>query len=359
MSARASAQAAGKLAVLSTAVRPLLLGAPGRWEYAGSDIDTDTGGDSDAGCPGRHFHSGGLRWHLRAGGRGPRLLLLHGTGSSGASWRRLTAALSAAAGGFEILAPDLPGHGRSGPLPAGRSGLDAYAGAVATLVQDLGAWPDIIVGHSAGAAIAARIALEPGADRVAVLSLNGALRPLRGWTALTFVPLARLLGGNRRLPGLVAALVRADPRAVRRLLDSTGSRSDAGMLADYERLMRDPQHIAGTLRMLARWDLRALQPQLHRLGPRLTLVSGAADRTVAPGDADWVHARVPGSGRVNLPALGHLAHEEAPECIARIVVAVARERGLLDDAPLAAPPEMPPAAGIAPEDAAGPVERGA
>jgi len=162
------------------------------------------------------------------------------------------------------------------------------------------------------------------------------LRPLHGWTAATYVPMAKLLGVNRLVPGFVASLVRADARAVRRLLDATGSRIDAGMVAHYEQLMRSPGHIAGTLRMLANWDLRALLPQLHRLGPRLTLVAGGADRTIAPQDADWVQARVPGSARISLPALGHLAHEEAPEVIARIVVAVARERGLLDDAPLAA-----------------------
>jgi len=280
-----------------------------------------------------YFHSGAIRWHLHSAGEGPRLLLLHGTGSAGSSWGRLIERL---AGDFEILAPDLPGHGLSGALAPGKAGLDAYAAAVAGLVTDLGAWPDIIVGHSAGAAIGARIALDARADRVAVISINGALRPLHGWAAATFVPLAKVLGWNPLVPGLVASLVRADTRAVRRLLDATGSRIDAEMLSRYEQLMRSPEHIAGTLRMLANWDLRDLVQQLPRLGPRLTMITGGADRTVAPQDADWVQARVPGSTQISLPALGHLAHEEAPEAVARIVVSVARDRGLLDDAPLVA-----------------------
>jgi len=296
------------------------------------DLEADPGA--------RYFQSGSLRWHLRRAGRGPRLLLLHGTGSASASWLRMMDVLGT---DFEMLAPDLPGHGESGALAAGAARLEDYAAAVAALVTDLGAWPDIIVGHSAGAAIGARIALQANADRVALLSINGALRPLRAWTAAAFVPLARLLVLNPVVPAAVAALVRVDARAVRRLLDSTGSRIDADMVAAYERLMRDPRHIAGTLRMLARWDLRPLLEQLPRLGPRLTLVAGASDRTVAPQDADWVQARVPGSAQIGLPGLGHLAHEEAPAVIARIVVAVARERGLLDDAPLAAEaPEQGP-----------------
>jgi putative magnesium chelatase accessory protein len=292
-------------------------------------------GEASVRAPRAHayFHSGGIRWNVLSAGQGPRLLLLHGTGSSGSSWGRLIDVLG---GSFEILAPDLPGHGHSGAPAPGESGLDAYAAAVAGLVTDLGAWPDIIIGHSAGAAIGARIALEARADRVAVISINGALRPLHGWAAATFVPLAKVLGWNPLVPGLLASMVRTDTRAVRRLLDSTGSHIDAEMLSRYEQLMRSPEHIAGTLRMLTHWNLRRLVPLLHRLGPRLTLITGGADRTIAPQDADWVQARVPGSAQVSLPALGHLAHEEAPEAVARVVVTVARGRGLLDDAPMVA-----------------------
>ena len=324
----APALSAQVLATPATRMTPLATGIARSGERGAERADART--DTAAGS---YFHSGAIRWHVQTRGQGPRLLLLHGTGSASGSWNRLSAALGA---GFEILAPDLPGHGLSGAMPRSCSGLDAYAAAVTALVTDMGAWPDIIVGHSAGAAIAARIALHPDAARVAVLSINGALRPLHGWTAATYVPLAKLLGLNPLVPGFVASLVRADTRSVRRLLDATGSRIDAGMVAQYEQLMRNPDHIAGTLRMLANWDLRALLPQLPRLGPRLTLVAGGADRTIAPQDADWVQARVPGSTRISLPALGHLAHEEAPLDIARIVIAVARDRGLLDDAPLAA-----------------------
>ncbi len=286
--------------------------------------------DSPAACSGSWVHSAGMRWHCVRAGQGPRILLLHGTGSSSGSWSRMIPLLAER---FEVLAPDLPGHARSGALPSARAGLDAYAQAVASLVSELGAWPDLIVGHSAGAAIAARMALEPSADRVAVLSINGALRPLAGWTAATFVPLAKLLGLSPFLPGLVVSLVASDGRAVRRLLDATGSRIDPGMVALYDQLLRSPAHVAGTLRMLAGWDLRGLVQQLPRLGPRLTLIAGAADRTVAPHDAQWVQQRVPGSTQLTLQSLGHLAHEEAPERIAAVVVSVARGRGLLDDAP--------------------------
>jgi len=280
------------------------------------------------------FHSGGMRWRLLRAGQGPRVLLLHGTGSDCESWARLTTAL---ADHFAILAPDLPGHGASGVLPRSDAGLDRYAAAVGALVRELSAWPDIIVGHSAGAAIAARMVLDatPASSATpALISLNGALRPLSGWTAATFVPLAKLVGINAAVPGLIGSLlakmVAGDPYSVRRLLKSTGSRVDAGMIAHYEQLMRNSAHLAGTLRMLAQWDLRGLVPDLHALGARLTLVAGEFDRTVPVREAHWVHGQVPGSSLVALPGLGHLAHEEAPDAVARIVLSVAHNRGLLD-----------------------------
>ena len=50
----------------------------------------------------------GLRWHVQRAGRGPDLLLLHGTGSATHSWAGLLPRLATR---FRVIAPDLPGHG--------------------------------------------------------------------------------------------------------------------------------------------------------------------------------------------------------------------------------------------------------
>jgi len=295
---------------------------------SGADRRIDKSRDTPGVC---YVQSAGIRWRLLRAGRGPRLLLLHGTGSVSGSWAKLAAALAT---NFEILAPDLPGHGCSGALPAGENGLNAYAGALGTLLGELRAEPDLIIGHSAGAAIAARLALDESRSRVPVISINGALRPLSGWTAATYVPAARLLGLSPLVPdllgSLVANLVAADRRAVRRLLESTGSRVDADMMALYDPLMRNRAHLAGTLRMLAHWDLHTLGVDLVRLGKRLTLIVGLNDRTVSPRDADWIRARVAGCTCLQVPGLGHLAHEEAPQQIASMIASLAGAHGFLD-----------------------------
>jgi len=276
----------------------------------------------------------GIRWRCLSsgeGGEGPSILLLHGTGSSAHSWAGVASRLSRR---FSVLAPDLPGHGGTGMLPAGRAALPDFAEAVVELVVRLDAWPAIIVGHSAGAAIAARISLDAESGRhgrrsvPAVVGVNGAWLPFAGWAAATFAPLARLLALNPFVPALVSWAA-ADPRAVRRLLDATGSRADDEAVAHYTGLLRSPTHVAGTLRMLTQWDLHGLLPELPKLGARLSLVVGDADRTVPPEVSAKVHALVPGSRIRALPGLGHLAHEESPDVVARIVEAVALERGLL------------------------------
>ena len=299
-------------------------------EKVGTIAGFDAGAGHRGAGPGSaraQVHEGSIRWQLLDAGQGPCVLLLHGTGSSWTSWAQVAERIG---GSLRVLAPDLPGNGRTDPLPRGEDGIAAYARSIATLLRERDARPGLIVGHSAGAAIAARLALDvQDGGAPAVLSVNGALRPLAGWTAATFLPVARLLALHPVVPSFVAALLKADRPAVRRLLASTGSRIDEAMVDRYEHLLRDSRHVAGTLRMMAHWDLRALARDLPRLASRLTLVVAGRDRTISPRDARWIAGRVPGCDTIHLPGLGHLAHEEAPTEFASIVRKVASARGLL------------------------------
>jgi magnesium chelatase accessory protein len=81
--------------------------------------------------------------------------------------------------------------------------------------------------------------------------------------------------------------------------------------------------------MMARWELRPLLRDLKRLAVPLVLVVGGHDRTVKPGDARRLRTLVPGVRIIDLPALGHLAHEERPVEVAAIIGRVAEEAGVM------------------------------
>lgn len=275
----------------------------------------------------RFVHAGGLRWHvqqhLSARAGAPRLLLLHGTGASTHSWRALVAPLAAH---FDVLAIDLPGHGfTSMPDDASRLGLAGMAAATTELLRAMAWQPDLIAGHSAGAAVGARIALDAPHGLRALVGINAALLPLHGLAGSLFSPLARLLAA---LPGVPTWFARraADPAVLARLLDATGSRLDARGRDLYATLVANPGHVAGALGMMARWDLQAFAAELPRLAVPLHLLVGTADGTVPPDQAWQVAERVPGTRVTRLTGLGHLAHEERPLQVAELLIAIDTEQ---------------------------------
>ncbi|MCU0967360.1 MAG: alpha/beta fold hydrolase [Rubrivivax sp.] len=267
----------------------------------------------------RFVDAGGLRWHVQRGipGAGrPRLLLVHGTGASTHTWRALWPLVATR---FEPLAMDLPGHAFSSAPAPQRLALPAMAQSVAALLEALDFRPHLALGHSAGAAIVARMALDGQLDGAGLAAINGAYLPYGGLAAPLFTPLARALHGAGWVARLFARRA-ADPAVVRRLVEGTGSRLDGDGLALYGRLMTSPAHAAAALGMMAHWDLRALARELPALPAPLHLLVGAADRATPPRQARRVAALRPGSTVEVVPRAGHLVHEEDAAAVARWLV---------------------------------------
>jgi magnesium chelatase accessory protein len=270
----------------------------------------------------RFVEAAGIRWHVQAMGHGPALLLIHGTGASTHSWRDLMPLL---ARDFSCLAVDLPGHAFTTMPTDGRLSLAAISAGLAALLREVDVRPSVVVGHSAGAAIAARLCLQEQVDATAIVSLNGAFFPLPGVSGLLFPAFARVLASTSLSSRLFASHAR-DRGVVRRLIEQTGSRLDARGEALYGQLVRNPAHVAGALGMMADWDVTGLPASLPRLRQKLHLVAGAADRTVRPEQSRRILEMVPTADLKLLDRLGHLAHEEQPPRIARLVVDAVKSR---------------------------------
>jgi magnesium chelatase accessory protein len=265
----------------------------------------------------RFVEAAGLRWHIQEFGEAekPGLLLLHGTGAATHSWRGLAPLL---AGRYRVVAPDLPGHGFTDPLPPGRLSLPGMAEAVAGLCDHLNLVPALAIGHSAGAAVLARMCLDRRITPDLLVALNGALTPFPGVASFLFPSMARMLFLNPVTPRIFAWS--ADKAAVRRLLDGTGSRLDQPGLDLYRRLLSRSGHVSGALGMMANWDLAALDRDLPKLSVRTLLVVGSEDKAIRPDTAFALRDRLPSARIELLRGLGHLAHEEAPGRVAEIVL---------------------------------------
>lgn len=249
------------------------------------------------------------RWHVQVSGQGPVLLLLHGTGASSHSWRDLVPVLEPHC---TVVRPDLPGHAFS-PLRAGHPpSLDHIATSLCRLLDRLGLWPAAIAGHSAGAAVAARLMLDqPDRPVPLLIGLNPAWLPLHGLAAWLFPPSARLLALNPLAARLIAAQA-ARTQLVRRLIEMTGSHLDAAGLEGYRWLLQSAAHVQGVLSMMAAWNLDDLEARLGRIRGAVRIHLGGADRTVPGHLVRDALARMPQAQVLRVPGLGHLAHEEQP-----------------------------------------------
>jgi haloacetate dehalogenase len=112
--------------------------------------------------------------HLRLGGDGPPLLLLHGYPQTSAMWHRVAPAL---AGRFTVVAADLRGYGASSKPPSGPDhaaySKRAMAADMVEVMAALGFPAFAAAGHDRGGRVGCRMALDhPAAvTRLAVLDI--------------------------------------------------------------------------------------------------------------------------------------------------------------------------------------------
>lgn len=266
------------------------------------------------------FHSaGGVNWHVQRYGRGPVVLLLHGTGASTHSWADVGAALKS---DYSIVAPDLPGHGFSSTPSGAAMTLPGMATAVASLVDSLNVDPVVIAGHSAGAAVMIEMILSGRAAPRAALSVNGAFAPFGGAGAFLFPLMAKMLALNPFVPALFAQGAARRDR-VESLIRGTGSTVPDRNVDLYARLLSHSGHVAGALRMMANWDVAPLRAKLAQLKTPTLFAAGENDRAVPPWLAAEAARLAPNGGHRGFPGLGHLAHEEDPAAFAALIREIA------------------------------------
>ena len=263
--------------------------------------------------------AGGYQWHVQQMGSGSVCLLIHGTGAATHSWRDVMPLL---AEHYTVVAMDLPGHGFT--KGSGKSAtLEGMATSVAALLDELKLTPAIIVGHSAGVAIAAQLILDRKLP-TPLIGFTPALMPFPGLAAKIFPSLAKMLFTNPFVAIIFSRMAQAPGQTAKFLARATGSKIDAAGAKYYTRLFSKSGHCDGAIRMMANWRLEALGTRLRDLTAPVLLVSAANDAAIPKVAVVQAAALIPGCESQEIAALGHLAHEEDPVQAVKIITEFAK-----------------------------------
>lgn len=258
------------------------------------------------------------RWRVRDEGAGPCVLLLHGSGASIDSWAGVIPLL---AKDFRVIAIDLPGQGETKLGTRMRSGLNAMAEDIAALMTTQDTEPVLLVGHSAGTAIALRMA-ETSHQGTPVIGFNAALAEFPGLAAVLFPALANILSLSPGAGDLIA-LAASKRSSTERLLKTTGGPITDEMVARYQQLITKPAHVKATLAMMAQWRIQPIRRALPGIASPVLFAVGGEDTTVPPKTSHEAAAMLPNAEVIERDDLGHLAHEQDPDWAAKVIVTFA------------------------------------
>jgi pimeloyl-ACP methyl ester carboxylesterase len=277
--------------------------------------------DVDLNTPsfGRH------RIHYREYGDGPPLLLIHGLMTSSYSWRYVLDELSRR---FRVIAPDLPGCGRS-DKPVDRSydpaNLSAWIG---DFQEALGISGCNAVGNSLGGYLCMRRALAVPESFARLAVIHSPVLPDRR---------LRALHGALAVPGAKAALAWWVRRSPQRWAHRNVHYYDEGLKSLEEaREYGEPLSTRDGSRAFLRWVTEGLSPaDLARFGHEmhrrldngmpfpnpLLLLYAQQDPLVDPAMGDVLHQLVPDARLVRLENSSHFAHVDTPDAVTKELMA--------------------------------------
>ena len=252
----------------------------------------------------------GAELHLEVEGAGQPLVLVHGLGLQAALWRRLCNALGP---GYRLVRLDLRGNPRSHELERRDLSLARWAGDLAAVVAELELDAPVVVGHSLGAAIALRFALDHP-ERARALVLLGAEADLSNLAP-------RMLGSAERIErdGLEAWV--DGPWASNPPFSRSSLERAPEILAEYRALLLENDAADYVRQCRAIASAESLSGRLRELVPPALVVVGAQDDRTLPEHGRELARALPRAQLVELPEVGHTIPLEAPEAAAAALAA--------------------------------------
>ncbi|WP_044874475.1 alpha/beta hydrolase [Pseudomonas sp. LFM046] len=148
----------------------------------------------------------GATIHVRVGGKGPAVVLLHGFGDTGDMWAPLAANL---AKDHTVVVPDLRGMGLSS-IPAGGYDKHTQAGDIHAVLGSLGIEHSIVIGHDIGTMVAFAYASRYPQQTDALVVMDAPVPGIPPWNDIVRSPMLwhfdfggpdmeRLVAGRERM----------------------------------------------------------------------------------------------------------------------------------------------------------------
>lgn len=242
-------------------------------------------------------------------------LLLHGYPFDATMWEGVARALLAADPKARVVAPDLPGFGKV-PPPKGAPSLDALADAAVDTLVRAGIDRAVAAGMSMGGYVALALAERRG-EAVAALALVNSKAEADSDEARSarraMIERVRAEGpdvaAEALLPRLFAPGREADPALRRHPVEGAKKCGVEGITYALEAMAR-------------RGDRTAVLERLAARGVPTTVIHGEADALMPASAARALAERV-GAVYVGIEAVGHASPLEAPDAVARALLALA------------------------------------
>jgi pimeloyl-ACP methyl ester carboxylesterase len=247
------------------------------------------------------------------------VVLLHGIAGTSATWDAVTPRLAER---YDVLAPDLLGHGESAK-PPGDYSLGAYANALRDLLEALGENRATFVGHSLGGGIAMQFAYQflERCERLVLVDSGGLGRQVHPLLRAAALPGAELVlpwlsrttsrGVGALVRGMTRLGIRAGPdldetwRSFVSLEEPTARRA-------FIQTVRSVMDLSGQ-RVSANERLYLAE------GLPTLIVWGENDPLLPVRHAHEAHERIAGSRLEIFAGAGHFPHRDDPERFAAVL----------------------------------------
>lgn len=242
-----------------------------------------------------------LKVNFKVAGQGPAVLILHGWGSSSASWSKVQELLSAK--GYRVICPDFPGFGKSKPPKKAWSVTD-YTNWTFNFTKSQKLDKFFILAHSFGGRIAVKFVVEfPEMVKALILCDSAGIKRKPDFKTKTIFLVSKM--GNALFGTEILAKFKGKARDV------------------FYTFLRHKDYVraSGVMKETIKKVLEEdLSPYLLKINTRTLTLWGEKDKTVPIEDAHTFKDKIKDSQLKILRGVAHSPHLQAPQKLIDIIL---------------------------------------